>query len=143
VELVDLDAKKRQYPYSKNRVFLSVIIAALSTFLALTLLLSDLNSVLTYFFSTFIFAAITFFLKKRLYSYLITDDTQVENENERKSAPWKMLLITFLMLIGFIAIPMLLAGFVTGVIWFIVVTSFTSGVSISEIILYIQATSNR
>jgi hypothetical protein len=143
VELVDLDAKKRQYPYSKNRVFLSVIIAALSTFLALTLLLSDLNSVLTYFFSTFIFAAITFFLKKRLYSYLITDETQVENENERKSAPWKMLLITFLMLIGFIAIPMLLAGFVTGVIWFIVVTSFTSGVSISEIILYIQATSNR
>jgi hypothetical protein len=143
VELVDLDAKKRQYPYSKNRVFLSVIIAALSTFLALTLLLSDLNSVLTYFFSTFIFAAITFFLKKRLYSYLITDDTQVENENEKKSAPWKMLLITFLMLIGFIAIPMLLAGFVTGVIWFIVVTSFTSGVSISEIILYIQATSNR
>lgn len=140
---MDLDAKKRQYPYSKNRVFLSVIIAALSTFLALTLLLSDLNSVLTYFFSTFIFAAITFFLKKRLYSYLITDDTQVENENERKSAPWKMLLITFLMLIGFIAIPMLLAGFVTGVIWFIVVTSFTSGVSISEIILYIQATSNR
>lgn len=140
---MDLDAKKRQYPYSKNRVFLSVIIAALSTFLALTLLLSDLNSVLTYFFSTFIFAAITFFLKKRLYSYLITDETQVENENERKSAPWKMLLITFLMLIGFIAIPMLLAGFVTGVIWFIVVTSFTSGVSISEIILYIQATSNR
>ncbi len=140
---MDLDAKKRQYPYSKNRVFLSVIIAALSTFLALTLLLSDLNSVLTYFFSTFIFAAITFFLKKRLYSYLITDDTQVENENEKKSAPWKMLLITFLMLIGFIAIPMLLAGFVTGVIWFIVVTSFTSGVSISEIILYIQATSNR
>lgn len=140
---MDLDAKKRQYPYSKNRVFLSVIIAALSTFLALTLLLSDLNSVLTYFFSTFIFAAITFFLKKRLYSYLITDDTQGENENEKKSASWKMLSITLLMLIGFIAIPMLLAGFVTGFIWFIVITSFTSGVSISEIILYIQATSNR
>lgn len=140
---MSLNGKTGQYPYSKNRVLLSVIIAALSTFLALTLLLGDIGSMLYYLFFTFILTVLTYLLKKRLYSYLIADDIEAEDEEGKKQSSWRILSIAFLMLVGSIAIPLLLAGLVSGLIWFIAVTSFTSGVSISEIVMYVQATGDR
>lgn len=136
------DGNRKRYPYSRSRVFLSAIIAALSTILALSLLLSDAILLLYYFLGTFIVAVITFFLKKRLYLLLVTENTQGENEKETKGTSWKMLLISFFMLIGFIAIPLVFAGFLSAALWFIMITSFISGVSISEIVLYIQASSS-
>jgi hypothetical protein len=142
VKLVNSDANRKQYPYSKNRVYLSAIIAALSIILALTLLLFEPVLVLYYFFSTFIVVIITFFLKKRLYTLLITkDQAEIKSDTERSSR--KILLITFFMLVGSIGLPLLLAGLLSGPSWFITITSFISGVNISEIFLYIQATSNR
>lgn len=144
VKLVSLNSQRRQYPYSKNRVFLSVIILVLSTIFALTLLLSEALLVLYYFLSTFIVATITFFLKKYLYRLLIIGESRDDDEEkETDHAPWKSLLIAFSMLIGFIAVPLLLAGLLSGAFWFLMITSFTSGVSISEIVLYLQASGSR
>lgn len=142
---MSLNSKRERYPYSRNRAILSAIIAILSTVLALTLLLSDTILMLYYFFATFILTTITFFMKKRLYSLLMitTEDRQVETEDEMKGASWKMLLVAFFMLIGSIAIPLFLAALVSGPIWFIMITSFLTGVSVSEVILYLQARSNR
>jgi len=139
---VNPNANRKRYPYTKNRVFLSAIIVALSTILSLTLLLFDTVLVLYYFFATFIVVIISFFLKKRLYPLLITEN-QAEIENDTKHSPWKILLITFFMLIGSIGLPLLLAGLLSGPSWFIMITSFMSGVNISEIVLYIQSRSNR
>jgi hypothetical protein len=131
----NVDAK---YPYSRNRVVLSVVIAALSTILALSLLLSDTVLVLYYSFLTAIFAAITFFLKKRLYVLLLAEEPD-ENEDDSKRTSWKILLITFLMLVGSIGLPLLSAGLFSGSIWFTIITSFMTGVSVSEILIYFQA----
>lgn len=136
------DVNIKRYPYTKRRVLLSAIIAAISTVFALSLLFYDTVLVLYYFFSTFIVAIITYFLKKRLYPLLITEN-QAKIESETKRSPWKMLLITFFMLVGFIGLPLLLAGLLSGPSWFIVITSFISGVNISEIVLYIQARGDR
>jgi len=142
VKNVGLDANRIAYPYSKNRVILSAIIALLSTVFALTLLMEDIVLVLYYVLTTFVCVTITYFLKKRLYT-LLTNENQAESENETKHTPWKVLLMAFFMFLGFFAIPMLLAGLLSGLIWFIMITSFMSGVNISEIILYVRASSNR
>lgn len=133
------NSRKERYPYSKNRVILSAVIALLSTILALALLLRDTILMLYYFLAMILVAIVTFFLKKRFYPLLIAEKLQVEPENKLNGASWKTLLLAFFMLIGFIAVPLLLAGFLSASLWFIMITSFTSGVSISEIALYIQA----
>jgi len=139
---VNPDVNRKRYPYTKKRVFLSAIIAAISTVFALSLLFLDAALVCYYFFSTFVAVIITYFLKKRLYPLLITEN-QASTDNKTERSQWKMLLIAFLILIGFIGLPLLLAGFLSGPSWFIVITSFISGVNISEIVLYIQARGNR
>lgn len=106
--------------------------------LALTLLLFDTILMLYYFFATFIVVIVTFFLKRRLYNYLVTKN-QAENKEDNKRSSWKILLITFFMLIGAIGIPFLSALFLSGAIWFIMIASFLTGVSISEIVIYVQA----
>lgn len=139
VEPVSRSSMSERYPYSRNRVFLSAIIAILSTILALTLIISDIILMLYYFIGTSIVTIITFLLKKRLYLLLVTENRKDETENEMKGSSWKMLLVAFTMLMGFIVIPLLLAGFLDPYLWFIMITSFMSGVSISEIAIYIQS----
>jgi len=140
---VSHNAKRAVYPYSRNRLILSSIIAILSTFLAITLLLDE-TSLLPYFFlSTLVAAAITFFIKRHLYPLLINENRESKTEKEKKAASWKILLITAFMLIGSILVPLLLARFLSGPAWIIMITSFMSGVSISEIVFYIQASSKR
>lgn len=135
---MQLNSKRQQYPFSRKRVFLSAIIVILSALLALPLLSIDLFLVLYYFIGTFLFTAVTFSLKRRLYPKL--DSGNAESDDDEKGlSSWATFLITFFMLIGFIAIPMLLAGLLSGPAWFIVIVSFTSGVSLSEIILYLQS----
>lgn len=138
-----LNSRRERYPYSRNRALLSAIIAILATIFALIALSGDKLLVLYYFFATFIVAAVTFFMKKRLYPLLITGDRQIENESEMKGTSWKTLLAVFFMLVGFIAIPLLSARFLSASLWFIMITSFMSGVSISEIVLYTQASYSR
>lgn len=140
---MSLNAKRGGYPYSKNRVFLSVAVAVLSIILVLTTLLGDATLLIYYAFSTCVVIIITFLLKKRFYSLLTTEAPQKTTENEDKRTSWKVLIATFLMLIGLTMVPLLLAGLLSGPAWFIMITSFTSGVSISEIGLYVQANRNR
>ena len=131
------------YPYPRNRVLLSAIITVLSIILALTLLLEDVSSVLYFFLFTVIVSVITFFAKKRLYPFLAGENLRNEADKEKKVSSWKMLIIALFMLIGSILIPFLMAGILSEAAWLIMITSFTAGVSISELVLYFQASSNR
>jgi uncharacterized membrane protein len=140
VNSLNSNTEEKTYPYSKNRVFLSTTIAALSAALALPLLLFDAILIIYYLLATFVVTILTFYLKKRLYNFLLTGKEGENRDDDTKRARWKTLLITLLMLIGSIGGPLLLAVFLSGATWFIVISSYLTGVSISEIVIYIQAT---
>jgi hypothetical protein len=55
-----------------------------------------------------------------------------------KRTPWKALLLVLFMTIAVFVAPLLLAKIASGSAWFIIIASFTSGISISEMILYLQ-----
>lgn len=130
----------KTYPYSRNRVLINGIVGALSIILALTLLWIDAVWLLSYLASTSVFTIITLYLKRYLYPRVLAADSQDESsDEEKKQSFWKVLVTTFLILLGFIAAPLLLAGLLTGPIWFVMMVSFTTGISISEIIFYAQA----
>jgi hypothetical protein len=137
------DTKELTYPYPRNRVFLSGIIVILSAFLAFTLLLEDPSLILLYLVSTLILTVITYFAKRRLYPFLAEERLRNMNDQEKKVSRWKMLILAFFMLIGSILVPLLMAGILPGPAWLIMITSFTAGVSISELALYFQFGSNR
>jgi len=139
---VSLNAKRGEYPYSRNRVFLSVAVALMSILLVLMTLLGDATLMIYYTFATCVVIVITFLLKKRFYSLLTTEAHQKTTDEDKRTS-WKALIATFLMLIGLTMVPLLLAGLLSGPAWFIMITSLTSGVSISEIGLYVQANRNR
>ncbi len=132
-----MSANKKRYPHPKNRVILSAIIAALSTTLALTLLLYDAALLGYYLFSTLIVAIITFFFKERFYPHLIAE---ADTADDAKHSPWKALVTVFLIFIALIGFPLILAGFVSGPIWFMMITSFISGANIAELGIYVQST---
>ena len=133
------DSNGRSYPYSSNRVLVNVIVAVLSLILALTLLSSDTILLLYYLAASSVFTIITLFLKRYLYRKVIAADSEHESEAENdKRSFWRTLLTTFLLLFAFIAAPLLLAGFLSGEIWFVIMVSFTTGIGISEIILVAQ-----
>ena len=130
----------KTYPYSRNRVLINGIVGALSIILALTLLLGDVVWLLSYLAATSVFTIITLFLKRYLYPKVLAADSQDESsDEEKKQSFWKVLVTTFLILLGFIAAPLLLAGLLSGPVWFVMMVSFTTGISISEIIFYAQA----
>lgn len=90
-----------------------------------------------YFFFTIILTVATFLLKMYLYPLLMKEKFETEKNQARiDRTPWKALLLVFCMLIALIMIPLLLALFLSGPLWIILLLSFTTGVSISEIVLY-------
>lgn len=138
------NTRKKEYPYSRNRVYVSIIIALLSVLLAVILFQSDptsaFNYVLYYLLSTIIITIATFLLKMRLYP-LIADGSlttdQPQEQTKRSGSTWKMLVAVFFMLVASMLVPLLLAPILGGPAWVILMTSFISGVSISEIVFYL------
>jgi hypothetical protein len=136
-------AGKKKYPYSRNRVYLSTTIAVLSLLLAVMVFQSYPTSMpanLLYFLlSALAFTTFTFLLKMRLYP-LITESTPTTGQSHgqpKSQSTWKMLLLVFCIMISSIFVPILLAGVLGGAVWFILMTSFMLGVSISEILFYL------
>jgi hypothetical protein len=119
-------------------VLLSAAIALLSTLLAVMLLLSDPILLLYYFLSTLAFTAITYFMKRPLYRVIVAGESENSAREKRATSSRKIMLITFLILLGSLMIPLLLSGLLGGAIWVIMITSYASGVSLSEIVIYMQ-----
>lgn len=128
----------RRYPYPERRVYLSAVIAGLSIILALALLSSQPVRIVYYFLLTIIFTVITFLLKRRLYTLILMDKDEEESLKNEEGTPWKALLLVFSMTLVSLIAPLLFAEILMGPVWFIMIISFTSGVSISEIVLYFR-----
>ena len=128
----------KRYPYSKNRVYLSAAIAGLSMFLAVALFVNEPLLAAYYFLSTAGITIVTFLLKRRLYT-LLSARENLEGEREtEEGTPWGILLLVLLMSIAIFVAPLFLTQVLSATVWFILIVSFTSGVSISELILYLQ-----
>lgn len=128
----------KRYPYPESRVYLSGVIAGLSIILALTLMLDQPLLMLYYFLSTLAATGVTLLLKRRLYTLLLNDADDEGTREPEDRTPWKILLLTLLMSMAFLIAPLLLTQILSATVWFIMIASFTSGVSLSEIILYLQ-----
>ena len=128
----------KRYPYPESRVYLSGVIAGLSIILALTLMLDQPLLMLYYFLSTLAATGVTLLLKRRLYTLLLNDADDEGTREPEDRTPWKILLLTLLMSMAFLIAPLLLTQILSATVWFIMIASFTSGVSLSEIILYFQ-----
>jgi hypothetical protein len=66
------------------------------------------------------------------------DTGEEKTGKTEERTPWKALLLVFFMSLALFIAPLLSAQILGGPIWFIMIVGFTSGVSISEIILYLQ-----
>lgn len=130
-------ATKSRYPYPKSRIYLSIIITIMSLILALQLLPTPIL-ILYYFASTLIIAAMIFILKRRiLYTKKTGTHQRSSNEDSENLISWKLLILLFSVMITIMVAPLFLANFLDPYIWFILIISLTSGISISEITLYV------
>lgn len=128
----------KRYPYSKNRVYLSTAIAGLSILLAVAFFLNEPLLAVYYSLSTTGITIVTFLLKRRLYALMSAQEDLEREPATEEGTPWGTLLLVLLMSVAIFVAPLLLTQVLSATVWFIVIVSFTSGVSISELILYLQ-----
>jgi len=133
---------KRGHPPTKARTCFNVVTAVLSVFLAVLLLhfYPEWPSLyLGYFISTFVITAAAYLLRIRL-SKIGEAELQENDSNkiEERHTPWKGFVSYFFVLLAFLFVPLLLAGVLDSKIWFILIISLTSGISIAEIFFYIR-----
>lgn len=128
----------KRYPYPENRVYLSAAIAALSIILALALSSNQPIVIIYYLFSTVVFTVATFLLKKQIYGLLSADKDDEKTSEAGERTPWKAVLLVLFMSLAVIVAPLLLTQVLSAMAWFVLIVGFMSGVSISEVILYLQ-----
>lgn len=126
-----------KYPSNIAQVYLSVVTAVLSIALALMLLKTPML-LLNYFITTFIVTAVTFFFKLHLLVIGTREVSETDTQYSKRAPRWKAPILFVLLLIVCIFLPLFLAGFLNPYVWFIFMVSFTSGLSIAEILLYLH-----
>ncbi len=126
--------KKSHYPYPKWRVYWSAVLFVLSVILAF-LLLREVFWLAFYFVSMIIMTVTIYFLKTH-FSFREIENSTKETPSNR--APWKTLIFYFLIVLGVVTVPLLLARFLDPYVWFTLLISFTSGISIAEVWVYLQ-----
>jgi len=131
------EAKKRGYPFTKARVYTSVVTAVLSAILAILLLHGSLIQLLYYVICTSLIASAVFVLNVRI--FLVKASRRSEERDiatERRGSQWKALLLLFSILLLSMIAPLLLTRVLGPEIWFIVIVGVTSGASIAEVCFY-------
>lgn len=128
----------KRYPYPENRVYLSAAIAVLSIILALALSSNQPIVIIYYLFSTVGFTIATFLLKRYIYALVSADGNEERTSEVEERTPWKALLLVLFISLALIGAPLLLTQVLGPTVWFVLLVGFTSGVSISEVVLYLQ-----
>lgn len=134
---IEAQKKRIRYPYGKVRVYLSATMTVLSIILAILLLENPL-SFLYYLGLTIVLVAVVLALKMHFMHLKMPESSEEESETESKMQNRKALLVLFGVLIVSISLPLLLARF-DPEIWFVVLISYVSGVSVAEILFFLIA----
>ena len=132
------EAQEKQvvYPYGTGRVLWSATITILSVVLAI-LMLRDLVSALYCVILTTILAVIVLAFKMRFLRTRLFESYEDElDETKIGSASRKPFLVLIVALFGVLLIPLLLARFQPE-LWFASLISYTSGVSVAEILFFL------
>jgi hypothetical protein len=134
--------RKGAYPSRMSGVYLSSIVAVWSVILAL-LLLQNVPLLAYYLLTTAIITASMFVLKMHLYTRPKLAETQTNKEQmsvkgEKRPGSWKTLMLVFCMLLAALFVPLFLAWVLPSEAWFVLIISFTSGISIAEVLLYLH-----
>lgn len=132
-------ARKRRivYPYSTVRIYWSATIVVLSIILALLILPGDPVSLLYYLVLTAIVTSVVLALKMRFLRVRSLEPSKEElSETESGVQSWKPLLILIGVLIVSLTLPLLLARYHPE-FWFISLISYTSSVSIAEVLFFL------
>lgn len=134
----DREKTRVTYPFSITGVYISVILAGISTVFTLLLLQGQPILLAYYFLIMSLIMAVGLILKIRLLS---SSPKANENlvEGRGTAIGWRTLLLFLLMLIAAVSLPILLSKVLDNRIWFTLLTSFISGISISEILFYLYA----
>lgn len=113
--------------------------AALSMILAFLILKDvDISLLLYYILSVVLMTATAFALKIRFSSAREHEEDLAKDYDEPIGL--RGLLILFCVLTFFILSPLLLARFLPSSVWFILLISFISGVSLSDLLFYLYTT---
>jgi hypothetical protein len=141
------------YPFSKGGLYMSIVLAVLSVFLALVLLTPDLILLVYYALVTSIITAVVFALKigmisiyvSRLWKSLTRRTAAQEHKKEAEESPrestnWRALLLLLALTLAIIFTPIALSQFLNPYVWFMLVISLTSGISFGDISFYLYAT---
>lgn len=135
---LNIEKNRVKYPFTVSGIYTSIVITVLSIALA-ALLLRDLLHVTYYLVSTIIITTVIFMLKRNvLYPRLTRPDEDRARTLESRRRIWMLLILTFLGLIAVLTLPLLLAQILDPSVWFISIISFTTGVSVAEILLYLH-----
>jgi hypothetical protein len=127
-----MTSTKKKYPYSKNRVYVSISIATLSLLLA-AMIFQNYQALAFYYILYSTISTMVFTIYP-----LVAEGSSMEDESGTGLVTWKRLLLVFCMLIAPITVPLLLAGVLGGAAWFVLMISFILGVSLSEVIFYLN-----
>lgn len=134
---LNIERSHIKYPFNVSGIYTSVIIAILSIVLA-TLLLRDLLHLLYYLLSTILITVVTFILKKNIfYPRLARLNKDHAKTSEGGKRTWMLLILIFLGLIATLILPLFLTKVLDPYVWLILIISFTTGVSVAEILLYL------
>lgn len=130
-----------KYPSGITGVYVSAMLSVLSVALAV-LLFNDKPWLLLYYsiFSV-LTTALVFELKNRvLYvrrSREYEDDPVKTNDQGKGGTRWRLLFTALVLLLLMITVPLALAYVLDPAIWVILIASFTTGVSVAEVTLYL------
>ena len=137
---LNAETKKKpiKYPFSKSGVYISVAIAILSVILILMLysFVKDPFMLVWYVIFTIPMTLLIFRLKILLFSVDTPRQAKSDSLGENKGYGKRRLILVFCLLVLAVVLPLLLAALLDPMMWFVSLVSFTSSVSISEIILY-------
>lgn len=126
----------------KFRVYLNAVVAGLAMIFSVATLTRPLNVLLLiYYFSlsivvTFLMFKIKVLLLSRMQEQLSTDG-QMEDQTHAKK--WEPILILLGAITLALILPMILVFVLGPSYWFVSFTSIITGVSLSEIVLYLSA----
>lgn len=128
-----------KYEFSMSRLYMDTATAVLSVILAFLILKDvDISLLLYYMLSVVLITVIALVLKIRFSSVRGHEKDLAKEEGEPIGL--MKLLILFCVLTMFIMTPLLLVRFLPSSVWFILLISFISGVSLSDLLFYLYIT---
>jgi len=125
-----------RYPFSKYGVYLSVVLAALSFFFTLVFFSKDIVMLVFYLILTFLLTVIGLAMKIHIFSRKESESLRgYSSEKTKDHKKLKILLLAFGFIVALV-MPLVLLSFLDVRSWFISLSSFISGISLSEVAFF-------